>query len=152
MAKYLISKSQENSQIIYLDDSLHGYKFKPKNKNNGSYIEVSEVTIYDYNMIDAILTAKFSRTFNKLVRMTKQVINDDEESTEDDVEICLDEVELVRQILIGKYESFLNQEKEQLFLKKLRVIENELRVKQMLIKEKIMYLQEQEELEHHHSR
>lgn len=152
MTKYLIRKNQETSQIVYMEWNLHGYKFNPKKRNNNAYIDVKEVTIYNHSMIDAILTAKFNRTFNKLVKMTKQVIEEDDDATEDEIGICLDEVELVRQILVGKYESFLNQEKEQLFLKKLRIIENELRVKQMLVKERIMFLQEQEELEHHRSR
>ncbi|MGM9835064.1 MAG: hypothetical protein ACI31M_04740 [Bacilli bacterium] len=152
MAKYLIRKDKETNQIVYMEYDLHGYKFNPKKKNNNAYIEVNEVTIYNKTMIDAILTTKFNRTFKKLVVMAKRVIEEDEDATDDEIAICLDEVELVRQILVSKYESFLNHEKEQLFLKKLRLIENELRVKQILIKEKALFLQEQEELEHHHTR
>ena len=39
----------------------------------------------------------------------------------------------------------ISQEKEKLFLKKLRIIENEIRVKQIKIKQKAVYLEQQEE-------
>ena len=109
-----------------------------------TYIDVKEVTVYNPVMIDAILTAKFNKTFKKIIAMAKLII-DDEDSTDDHVAICLDEVELVRQILLNKYNDFLNYEKEQLFLQKLRIIENELRIKAMYIKEKAMFLEMEEE-------
>lgn len=153
MANYLIKKDKKTNQIVYMEYELHGYKFNPKNRQNENkaYIDVKEVTVYNPIMIDAILTAKFNRTFKKIIAMAKMII-DDEDSTDDQVAICLDEVELVRQILLNKYNDFLNYEKEQLFLQKLRIIENELRVKQMYIKEKAMFLEMEEEKIRHRGR
>lgn len=145
MASYLIKKENKTNQIKSMEQ-FHGYTFSPKKKEGEKrYIDVNEVTVYDSNMIDTILTTKFNRTFTKLLAMIQQVLDDDEATTSQ-TELCLDEVELVRQILLNKYEEFLNHEKEQLFLKKLRIVENELKVKQMFIKERLMFLQEQEEL------
>ena len=153
MANYLIKKDKKTNQIVYMEYELHGYKFNPKNRQNENkaYIDVKEVTVYNPIMIDAILTAKFNRTFKKIIAMAKMII-DDEDSTDDQVAICLDEVELVRQILLNKYNDFLNYEKEQLFLQKLRIIENGLRVKQMYIKEKAMFLEMEEEKIRHRGR
>ena len=56
------------------------------------------------------------------------------------MQIVLDEAVLIKQILENRYQKFLSHEKEELFLKKLRVIDNEMRIKQMAIKQKAMYL------------
>ena len=50
------------------------------------------------------------------------------------------------------FASALSKEKEQLFLKKLRIIENEIRVKQIKIKQKAINLEQQEEKSHSRGR
>lgn len=142
MSNYFINKKHVDDSVLSMHE-IEGYKFKPKLNKDG-YISVSEVTIVDKVMIDKILTIKFNKNFKKLVNIAMKVINDDD-STDDDVRIVLDEVELVREILLNKYQKFISYEKEQLFLKKLRLIENELRIKQVKIKQKAMYLEMQEE-------
>ncbi len=142
MSNYFINKKHVDDSVLSMHE-IEGYKFKPKLNKDG-YISVSEVTIVDKVMIDKILTIKFNKNFKKLVNIAMKVINDDD-STDDDVRIVLDEVELVREVLLNKYQKFISHEKEQLFLKKLRLIENELRIKQVKIKQKAMYLEMQEE-------
>ncbi len=142
MAGYLINKSHCDDSVVSIKE-LDGYTFKPK-KGKGNYIKVNEVKIVDKVMIDKILSMKFDKSFKQLVALALRVIND-EEADETAAEIVLDEVELVRQILLERYEKFISYEKKQLFLKKLRIIENEMRVKQIKIKQKAIYLEQQEE-------
>ena len=139
MAGYLINKKHCDDSVIKLKD-VEGYTFRPK-VSKKDYIKVSEVTIVDKQMIDKILSTKFDMSFKKVVNMASYVIND-EDADDDAVRMVLDEVELVRQILLSRYQKFINHEKEQLFLKKLRLIENELRMKQVQIKQRIMYLEQ----------
>jgi len=122
MASYLINKGHHDDSVVRLE-STDGYKFKPKVQKD-KYIKVNEVTIVDRKMIDQILSVKFDKSFKRVVAMALAVIND-EESDETACEVVLDEVELVRQVLLNRYQKFLNYEKEQLFLKKLRLIEFE---------------------------
>lgn len=143
MASYLINKKHKSASVVSIKD-LDGYKFRPR--NNGNYINVSEVTIVDHMMIDKILTLKFERAFKRVVAMAMQILNQsDDETSDEEAQIVLDEAQLVKEILINRYEKFLSHEKEQLFLKKLRVIENELRMKQVAIKQKADYLEMQQE-------
>jgi hypothetical protein len=139
MAGYLINKKHCDDSVIEIKD-LDGYTFRPK-VSKKDYIKVSEVTIVDKQMIDKILSTKFDKSFKKVVNMASYVINDDD-ADDDAVRMVLDEVELVRQILLSRYQRFINHEKEQLFLKKLRLIENELRMKQVQIKQRALYLEQ----------
>ena len=142
MASYLINKKHQDESVVSIKE-LEGYQFKPR-ATKDSYIKVDRVTIVDRVMIDKILTMKFNKSFKKVVALAMQVIND-EDADDGDATIVLGEVELVREILLNRYQKFLNYEKEQLFLKKLRLIENELRMKQVTIKRKAQLLEMQEE-------
>jgi hypothetical protein len=140
MAGYLINKKHSDDSVVSIRE-LDGYTFRPR--PNSNYIKVNKVTIVDRMMIDRILSMKFDKAFNRVVRLALRVINDDD-ATGDDCEIILGEVELVRQILLNRYQKYINQEKEKLFLKKLRLIENEMRMKQVQVKQKAIYLEQME--------
>ena len=99
----------------------------------------------DPKMINEILTIKFNRRFKKLLTLVSAVLNDTD-ATDADTALALDEVQLVKEILLNRYQRFLNQEKEELFLKKLRVLENELRLKQVMINKQNMQYYEKSEL------
>lgn len=142
MANYLIKKAHKDESVVSIKE-LEGYTFKPR-LTKDSYIKVNAVTIVDKVMIDKILTMKFNKSFKKVVQLAMRVINDDD-ADDGDVSIVLGEVELVREILLNRYQKFLNYEKEQLFLKKLRLIENELRMKQVTIKRKAQLLEMENE-------
>ena len=144
MAKYIIIKDKDDNRKLYMEREINGYKFKPK--MNDKYLKVNDVKVMDEEMIDNILTIKFNKMFKKLLTISLKVINSDD-ADEGDTQLALDEVEMVREILLNKYQKFLNQEKETLFLKKLRVIENQLRMKQVMIKEKAMMQNYQEIME-----
>ncbi|MDE5889216.1 MAG: hypothetical protein K2H20_04260 [Bacilli bacterium] len=148
-SSYLINKGHHDDSVVSIHE-LDGYKFKPK-PGKGNYIRVNEVTIVDKVMIDKILSIKFDKAFKQVVAMALSVIND-EDADEDSAQIVLDEVELVRQVLLNRYQRFISYEKEQLFLKKLRLIENEMRMKQVQIKQKAMYLEQQETMTQGRSR
>ena len=139
MVNYSISKTHIANSVIRLK-GLEGYTFKPKNNEN--YLKVSEVTVVDDSLIDTILTIKFDKSFKRVVTMALKVIND-EDADEGDTTIVLDEAELVREILLNRYQKYISKEKEVLFLKKLRLIENEMRLKQVAIKQKALYLEQE---------
>ena len=142
MANYLIKKKHQDESVVSIKE-LEGYTFKPR-LTKDSYIKVNAVTIVDKVMIDKILTMKFNKSFKKVVQLALRVIYD-EDADDGDVSIVLGEVELVREILLNRYQKFLSYEKEQLFLKKLRLIENELRMKQVTIKRKAQLLEMENE-------
>ena len=65
MSRYLIKKDTDSDKIICIQYDLAGYKFHPK-MNENAEINVKEVTVYDKNMIDNVITKKFERNYQKL--------------------------------------------------------------------------------------
>ena len=140
MSNYKVDKENKYQSVAKIRD-LDGYDFRPRNK--ASNVTISKVTIVDNLMIDKILSVKFDQTFRRLISLAMRVLNDDDAS-DDDVRIVLDEEKLIKEILQNRYSKYLRREKELLFLKKLKVIENEMRMKQVAIKKKAIYLEELE--------
>ncbi len=130
---YLIKKSDKTQEIIYLDYDLNGYIFKPKNKSESS-LTVNEVMVINPSMIDKILTIKFNTLFKKISMEAFKVIYDDD-SSEGDAMLVLDEIKRFKRIVENKYQKFLSDEKEDMFNKKLKSLENEIKAKMMLIRE-----------------
>lgn len=140
MSNYKVDKENKYQSVVQIRD-LDGYDFRPRNQ--ASHVTISKVTIVDNLMIDKILSVKFDQTFRRLISLAMRVLNDDDAS-DDDVRIVLDEEKLIKEILQNRYAKYLRHEKEVLFLKKLKVIENEMRMKQIAIKKKAIYLEELE--------
>lgn len=142
MASYLVKKEHKDEKVVSFKE-YDGYVFKPK-LNKEQFIKVNSIKIVDAEMIDRILTMKFNKSFNRLVALAMAVLNDDD-ADDSDCEIVLDEAQLVREILLNRYQKFLSQKKEELFLKKLRIIENEIRMKQVKVKQRAQFLEVLEE-------
>ena len=140
---YILKQNGDKKELFSDDIDFTGYKFNSKRSKN--IIKVSNVTVVDPKMINEILTIKFNRRFKKLLTLVSAVLNDTDAS-DADTALALDEVQLVKEILLNRYQKFLNQEKEELFLKKLRVLENELRLKQVMISHQNMQYYEKSEL------
>lgn len=134
---YYLKKDDDGKKVLYSTNiDFKGYKFKPK--KNKQLIKVSSVVVVDPKMINDILSIKFNQRFKKLMKIAKYVIND-EDATSTDTALVLDEVALVKSILLNRYQKFLEQEKEELFLQKLRIVENQVRMKQVMIMNQEMY-------------
>lgn len=127
---YILKQDDNKKELFSGKLDINGYKFNSSRSKN--IIKVTNVTVIKPEMINEILTKKFNRRFNKLLKLAQAVLNSDD-ADESDTALVLDEVQLVKEILMNRYQKFLNKEKEELFLKKLRVLENEIRMKQVQI-------------------
>ena len=143
MPSYLVNKRNRTKAILDVDN-IDGYKYKPK-QSSDMPIKVTSVKIVDKTMLDKILSVKFERYFRRLVALALKVL-EDEDPSDDEAAIVLDEAKLVKEILENRYKKYLNYEKVQLFLKKIRIIEKQMEMKQIEIKKKAIFLEMQESM------
>ena len=71
----------------------------------------------------------FNKKYQKIVEYFFNNSDFDDDTTGTNLMMALDEVTRLRTIIINKYHSFLKRQKEEELLKKLKFLENELRVK-----------------------
>ena len=127
MANFLIKKIDKKKKIKKINNDKTGYDFKPH--INSVDLDVKKITLYNTSMIDAILSRKIDSYYERIASIVYDILSNDDEDSSSDSVIALDEVARLREIILNKYQKFLDKKKEENILKKLRFLENELRSK-----------------------
>lgn len=152
VSRFLVVKNKDEKDIKYFDyDKLDGYNLTiKKDVHFADAIDVNRVIIINPSFIDKIATRKVNTKFNKLINMMQIVceVGDEDESGEG-YRIALDEATKLKYELINKYKKFIAEEKLDLMIKKIEILEDELKLRQeLLLNSKIM----EEEMEKGHSK
>lgn len=121
--RYFISKKEYNGDVVYLNcKRVKGYKFTPKNNVPYDGISVNEMVIIKPSMIEKIIKRKIK---NHLDMFLKVLIDIDD--SDDDARRALDDVQRYKNFVNEKYSPFLDEKYMNLLMKKMNVIERELK-------------------------
>lgn len=127
MSGFLIKRTDNDKEIKVMEYDKKGYDFKPKIMS--SMCEINKITIFNPSMIDIILSKKIDKQFKRVAAITYDILSSDDDESASDAVIALDDVAKLRAIILNKYQKFLDKEKEKMYIKKLRILENQLRSK-----------------------
>ena len=128
MKNYMIAKSNYKGEIIFINyEKFDGYKISPKNiKTPG--ISVKSLIIIKPSFIEKVLKRKLQRKLEYYLKYLIE-INDDDST---DFREALNDIERFKEIIKYKYQKYLDDKYINLLLKKITLIQKE-------IKEKIVY-------------
>lgn len=135
MKTYVIKKKNKNKEIVDLNEAISGFRFIPKKK------KVTNITVVSSELINKIIKIKFDENFKRLVLITKTVLNDDNDDGSG-VSAALNEELKIENMIKNRYNKYLTKEKQRLYLKKLALVEKELKIRQVLLYEQFMSLEE----------
>ena len=146
-SKFLIVKDKDSKVVKYFDyDKIDGYNLKAKkNTNFFDDINVSRVIIINPSFSEKIARKKMDAKFEKLLTMMNIVLEEDE--TGEGLDIVLDEANKFRMEIINKYKKFIADRDLDIMLKKLDIIEKELRMRKKVIEYTNGYGEYDEELQ-----
>ena len=106
MASYFIKKNKPSKTIIVKSMEFDSsYKITPKMKDNAK-IKITEINIINKNIIDDIVTKKILSNYQKIFKNVYQYTNDDE-STDNDARMGLDEINYLMSVIDNKYLNYL---------------------------------------------
>ena len=131
--KYVIKKKLKSYKITEIDSVIKGFKIDPKND------EVKSITFVNENITNIVLSSKINNIFTRLLMIVNDAFNSDDNPS--GIAIALDEIAMVKSSIRNKYAKYLKKEKEELYLKKLALIEEEMQVKMMQLQDS--YYQEE---------
>lgn len=141
VSKFLVVKNKDEKDVKFFDrEKLDGYNLTiKKNVHFADAIDVNRVMIINPTFIDKIATRKINTKFNKLINMMQIVceVGDEDESGEG-YRIALDEAEKLKQELWNKYRKFITEEKLALMMKKIEILEDELKLRQELLHDALL--------------
>lgn len=118
----------EIKKELELEESISikgGFKYKIKSSN----LSVKEIMILDPYIIDQLILSNFNRRYKKILEYYISFLQNDDDSSEGNFMIVLDEIARLRSILIKKYNLVVSKKIEEKMLKKLKILENEIRMK-----------------------
>lgn len=140
---YFLSKKEYSGEVAFANcRKVRGYKVSPKNNISYGGIEVNEMIIVRQSMIERVIKRKIK---NHLDMFLKILIDND---SDDDARRALDDIARYKVFVNEKYSPFLDEKYMSLLMKKMNVIEREL-------KQNIVYLsllEEDEEKENSRKR
>lgn len=124
MKQYLISKTNYNGEVVYLNiDKNNGYKINPKNNIQYDGVKVNEMIFIKPELIQKIIKRKLK---NKLEFYLNFIISDDDS---DDARRALDDLQRYRYFVKEKYSLFLDEKYLSLLNNKFDILERNLKSK-----------------------
>ena len=117
-----ILKNDDEEKKVLLYEEKKSYSFTPKK----GYKRVKKITVLDKDMVCSILEDKVVKKYNLLIKIIYDLITSDD-TTSGDVLAAYTELDRIRNILLYKYNEYLRKEFVDKYLKKLYVLELELK-------------------------
>ena len=122
--KYVIDKKQEKMKLMYYDVKMDGLDVEPINNVKDLNIKAKKVKIVDKKLRESYIKQRINKKIDKIINFMMRIINDDDTS-EDDVGMVLDEMNRLKGIIVNKYKEYINASEYKSLLSKLIMIEDE---------------------------
>lgn len=130
MNKYSIIKDIVFTNISYIDmKKLNGFKFKPSNKVCYDGITVNKMTVVNSIFVEKILKRKIKKRLEVYLRFIISLVENNEETDPTDLRSALNDLSKYKDIIRYKYQMYLDQKYTMLLLKKIELLEKELKEK-----------------------
>ena len=135
--RFVVTKDENTQTITYKEyDSLKGYDFKPKNKlSKDDIINVDEMVIINPSLIEKLISKKCKKTLERILKLIS-FIYDDDETGEESVTLALNEIAKFKELLDTKYKEYMKEKEYKLMLKKLEILENEVKLRKLYLNSK----------------
>ena len=135
--RFVVTKDENTQTITYKEyDSLKGYDFKPKNKlSKEDIINVDEMVIINPSLIEKLISKKCKKTLERILKLIS-FIYDDDETGEESVTLALNEIAKFKELLDTKYKEYMKEKEYKLMLKKLEILENEVKLRKLYLNTK----------------
>ncbi len=130
MKCFTIKKLDDVYELENFDYNIQGFHY-PIKKNKSGSLKIKELIIVSPDITTNLICYNFNKKYQKIVEclFNNSDFNEDSDNTGTNLMLALDEVARLRTIIINKYQRFLKKQEAEELLKRLKVLENELRVK-----------------------
>ena len=122
MNSYILKNDDKEKKVLLYKEQI-GYSFSPKKE----YKRVKKITVLDADMVSGILEDKIVKAYNRLLKIIYDLIVAGDETTSGDVLVAYTELDRIRNILLYKYNQYLKKEFVDKYMKKLYILELELK-------------------------
>src|SRR5574344_936350 len=122
--KYVIEKSNADYKLMYYNVNMVGLDVTPKNGVPGLTIKAKKIVIVDSALRESYIKQKINRKIDRVIKFMLHILNDNDTS-EGDVGMVLDEINKLKGIIIKKYKEYMLESEYKSYLTKLIILEEE---------------------------
>lgn len=141
--RYRITTENRYIKISYLDHKkLNGFLFKPSNKIYHDGITVTKMTVINFSFVEKILKRKIKRRLEVYLRFIVSLVSDSDDSDITDLRAALNDISRYKDMIKFKYQKYLDQKYISLLLKKMDILEHEIKMKLIYKQEEVYELEE----------
>lgn len=145
---YKITKKNNNCNIVSIDYSkLSGFDITPKNSFSYDGVSVNKLIIIKQTFIEKVLKKKIKRKLEIYLKFIIEFIDNDSDDSGTLSEV-LNDITRYKEIVNYRYRKHLGEKYIDLLLKKIELLEYELKVKLYTLEEKNISLKEEESIGH----
>lgn len=122
--KYIIDKNNDNTTLVSYKININGLEVHPKNRAKSIQIKAKKVVIVDSKLCSSYIKQSINNRINKVISFMLHILSDDDVS-ESDSGMVIDEVNRLKGIIINKYKKYMEEDEYKETLNKLIIIEEE---------------------------
>ena len=124
MKKYIIDKDNPNEKLLYYNVNVVGLSVTPKKSVPGYNVIAKKLTLVDPELREAYIKQKINKKIDRVIKFMIKILND-EDTSDEDAGIVLDEINKLKGIIINKYKEYMLESEYKALLTKLILIEEE---------------------------
>lgn len=146
--RFLVVKNKDSKDIKYFEyDKISGYNIKPNPKLKfQDAINVNRMILINPSLIEKMVDKKIKRKFDYLINLLSIVYENDDDTGEG-LRLALNESEKFRNELCNKYKQYVKEEKYELLLKKIAILEDELYLRMQYLMNREYFMEPEEKTE-----
>ena len=114
----------EEKKLTYHNVKIVGLSVTPKNNVKDLTIKADKIILIDPNLCETYIRRRINKKIDKVIKFMIKILND-EDTTDGDAGLVLDEVNKLKGIIINKYKEYMLESEYKTLLTKLILIEEE---------------------------
>ena len=122
--KYVIDRESNNSKLMYYNVKMTGLNVKPKNGITNAVIKSKNVILIDPDLRLSFIKQRVNKKMDKIIDFMLHILND-ENSSDSDTGLVLDEINKLKGIIVNKYREYLTETEYKTFLTKIFMLQDE---------------------------
>lgn len=132
---FLVKDSMHNRELVIVNyESIEGFHVKPRNRIKYDGITVNQMTIIKPSFIKKVLKRKVQRKLDLYLQFIINLLETNEEDSDPSaLASALNDLNRYRSIVNGNYRRFLEEKYIELLLKKIALLEQEIKKRLMHI-------------------
>lgn len=137
--RYVVQKDRKKAEkVTFSCKKIDGFHITPHNRVNHPGISVNSMLLVKPSLIEKLLKKKNQRKLDYYLQYIISLINSDEGTTDDDstLRTALNDLTRYREIVEYKYRKYLDDKYINLLLKKIALLEHEIKSR-MVYKEQV---------------